>query len=75
MALTAAGVTAGVNPAARQELLAPENYGDMPLTFEANHGQSDAGVDFIARTVAVVAPGAESDAFDDDLLISQLLAS
>lgn len=31
--------------------------------------------DFIARTAAVVAPGAESDAFDADLLISQLLAS
>lgn len=31
--------------------------------------------DFIARTVAVVAPGAESASFDADLLISQLLAS
>jgi hypothetical protein len=30
---------------------------------------------FIARTVAVVAPGAESESFDADLLISQLLAS
>ncbi|WP_210502436.1 SsgA family sporulation/cell division regulator [Nocardioides xinjiangensis] len=30
---------------------------------------------FIARTVAVVAPGAESEAFDADLLISQLLSS
>jgi hypothetical protein len=32
-------------------------------------------VDFIARTAAVVSPGNESDAFDADLLISQLLAS
>ena len=31
--------------------------------------------DFIARTVAVVPPGAESESFDADLLISQLLAS
>ena len=32
-------------------------------------------VDFIARTVAVVTPGTESDVFDADMLISQLLAS
>jgi len=32
-------------------------------------------LDFISRTVAVVSPGTESDAFDADLLISQLLAS
>ncbi len=32
-------------------------------------------VDFIARTVAVVSPGTESDVFDADMLISQLLAS
>ena len=31
--------------------------------------------DFIARTVAVVAPGSESDYFDADMLISQVLAS
>ena len=31
--------------------------------------------DFIARTAAVVAPGTESESFDADLLISQLLAS
>ena len=31
--------------------------------------------DFIARTVAVVSPGTESEAFDADMLISQLLAS
>ena len=32
-------------------------------------------VDFLARTVAVVSPGTESDVFDADMLISQLLAS
>ncbi|MBC2933572.1 SsgA family sporulation/cell division regulator [Nocardioides sp. zg-1228] len=32
-------------------------------------------LDFLARTIAVIAPGAESDSFDADLLISQLLAS
>ena len=26
------------------------NYGSLPLTFEANHGQTDSRVDFIART-------------------------
>lgn len=31
--------------------------------------------DFIARTAALVAPGTESDFFDADLLISQVLAS
>ena len=31
--------------------------------------------DFLARTVAVVAPGTESDFFDADMLISQVLAS
>jgi len=31
--------------------------------------------DFIARTVAVVKPGAESDFFDADMLIRQVLAS
>jgi hypothetical protein len=31
--------------------------------------------DFLARTVAVVAPGTESDFFDVDTLISQVLAS
>ena len=31
--------------------------------------------DFIARTSALVAPGTESDFFDADLLISQVLAS
>ncbi len=32
-------------------------------------------VDFLARTVAVVSPGTESEVFDADMLISQLLAS
>lgn len=32
-------------------------------------------LDFIARTAALVAPGTESDFFDADLLISQVLAS
>ncbi len=27
-----------------------DNYGKLPLTFEANHGQTDSRVDFIART-------------------------
>jgi hypothetical protein len=31
--------------------------------------------DFLARTAAVVAPGTESDFFDADMLISQVLAS
>ncbi|MCW2736819.1 SsgA family sporulation/cell division regulator [Nocardioides sp.] len=31
--------------------------------------------DFLARSVAVVAPGTESDYFDVDMLISQVLAS
>jgi hypothetical protein len=31
--------------------------------------------DFIGRTVALVAPGAESDFFDVDMLITQVLAS
>ena len=31
-------------------------------------------IDFIARSVAVVSPGTESDFFDVDMLISQVLA-
>ena len=26
-----------------------ENYGKLPLSFEANHGQSDSRVDFLSR--------------------------
>jgi hypothetical protein len=39
------------------------------------HARSADINDFVARTVAVVAPGSESDFFDADLLISQVLAS
>ncbi len=31
-------------------VVAPDHYGNPPLTFEANHGQTESQVDFIART-------------------------
>lgn len=50
------------------ELSSPDGH----LVLLARSSDIDA---FIARTVAVVAPGTESESFDADLLISQLLAS
>jgi hypothetical protein len=47
--LVPAGLPAGADPSARQKTPAGAEYGNVPLTFEANHGQTDAGVDFIAR--------------------------
>ncbi len=35
-------------PAANQARLA-ENYGKLPLSFEANHGQTDPSVKFLSR--------------------------
>ncbi len=34
----------------RSFAVAPDHYGNPPLTFEANHGQTESQVDFIART-------------------------
>lgn len=50
------------------ELSSPDGH----LVLHARASDVEA---FIDRTVAVVAPGTESEAFDADLLISQLLAS
>jgi hypothetical protein len=44
-----AGLTPGFNPALQQSSAA-EDFGNLPLTFEANQGQTDPSVDFITRT-------------------------
>jgi hypothetical protein len=36
------------DPAAQAKIV--ENYGKLPLRFEANHGQADARVKFLSRT-------------------------
>jgi len=39
--------TSGLNPAAQARIVA--NYGTLPLSFEANHGQTDPQVKFLSR--------------------------
>jgi hypothetical protein len=46
----AAPARSKANPAAQEKIA--ENYGKLPLAFEANHGQTDSQVKFLSRTSA-----------------------
>jgi len=86
-ALAAAGALAPANAATQAQV--SQAYGQLPLSFEANHGQTDAQVNFLARgsgyslfltpTQAMLdmqgEPGASASGGADTVLTMQLVGS